>query len=428
MRGLKRIALSGRAVCATIHQPSIAIFQEFDSLLLLKRGGETVFFGNLGEKSCMLIEYFERYDATPKIQPGINPASWMLTILGAGSENLNREPFNYASSYKKSQLHAQCLERIEDICAEATEGNKITFPSKFATSKKTQMVEVLRHSMLVYYRSPGYNVVRVLVSAVVALLFSTVYASSRVPQNESDMNSRINSVFIAVVFLCVNAINTVLSIFEAERDMFYRHKAAGMYESSAILGALSIAEVPFLLVTSLVFSVLFYFIMGFAPEADKFLLFFLFLVLGLTTFTYTGQMFVSLVRDAETAQIFCGLFISFTLLFSGVLIRPDQIPPFWIFAYWVFPGHYIFEGIFTSQYDGDGTLIDASINSPFYRYLGCSPLSSVCQGTAEEWVTVNFPDFSPSHIGYCAGFLIAFIAVTRIITVVALTKLNYRPT
>lgn len=76
MRGLKRIALTGRAVCATIHQPSIAIFNSFDSLLLLKRGGEVVFFGELGDESANLIAYLERYASTPKIQPGENPATW----------------------------------------------------------------------------------------------------------------------------------------------------------------------------------------------------------------------------------------------------------------------------------------------------------------------------------------------------------------
>jgi ABC-type multidrug transport system ATPase subunit len=76
MRGLKRIALTGRAVCCTIHQPSIAIFNDFDSLLLLKRGGEVVFFGELGHESSKLIEYLERYEDTPKIQSGENPATW----------------------------------------------------------------------------------------------------------------------------------------------------------------------------------------------------------------------------------------------------------------------------------------------------------------------------------------------------------------
>lgn len=83
MRGMKRIAESGRAVCATIHQPSIAIFNSFDSLLLLKRGGEVVFFGDLGAESCKLIEYLERYPATKKIRTGENPATWMLTTIGS---------------------------------------------------------------------------------------------------------------------------------------------------------------------------------------------------------------------------------------------------------------------------------------------------------------------------------------------------------
>ena len=59
MRGMRRIADTGIAVVATIHQPSVAIFNDFDNLLLLKAGGETVFFGDLGEESTNLIDYLE---------------------------------------------------------------------------------------------------------------------------------------------------------------------------------------------------------------------------------------------------------------------------------------------------------------------------------------------------------------------------------
>lgn len=56
------------AVC-TIHQPSIDIFEAFDELLLLKRGGETIYCGPLGEHSVKLISYFsvsfQRRAATP---------------------------------------------------------------------------------------------------------------------------------------------------------------------------------------------------------------------------------------------------------------------------------------------------------------------------------------------------------------------------
>lgn len=166
MRGLKRIALSGRAVCCTIHQPSIAIFNDFDELLLLKRGGETVFFGEIGEDSSNLIEYFERFDATSKIHPGENPATWMLTTIGAGSANSKKKPFDYAGSYSQSKLRSQCLERISQICSGASEENKVTFASDFATSNKTQAIAVLIRSMTVYFRSPSYNLTRVIVAVV----------------------------------------------------------------------------------------------------------------------------------------------------------------------------------------------------------------------------------------------------------------------
>jgi ABC-type multidrug transport system ATPase subunit len=76
IRALKRLADSGRAICATIHQPSVALFNFFDNLLLLKRGGETVYFGDLGFESSKLIEYFEGVGTTPKIRSNENPATW----------------------------------------------------------------------------------------------------------------------------------------------------------------------------------------------------------------------------------------------------------------------------------------------------------------------------------------------------------------
>ena len=46
------------AVC-TIHQPSISIAESFNELVLLKRGGETIYCGPWGTHSRDLIAYFE---------------------------------------------------------------------------------------------------------------------------------------------------------------------------------------------------------------------------------------------------------------------------------------------------------------------------------------------------------------------------------
>lgn len=63
----------------------------------------------------------------------------------------------------------------------------------------------------------------------------------------------------------------------------------------------------------------------FTPDAGKFFAFFGFVTFGFMTFTFLGQMFMSLVRDAQTAQGIGGLAVVCTVLFSGILLRPDQV-------------------------------------------------------------------------------------------------------
>ena len=58
MRTVRNIVNTGRTIVCTIHQPSIDIFEAFDELLLLKRGGECIFNGQLGKHSSRLIDYF----------------------------------------------------------------------------------------------------------------------------------------------------------------------------------------------------------------------------------------------------------------------------------------------------------------------------------------------------------------------------------
>ena len=59
MRCVKSIVQTGRTIVSTIHQPSIDIFEQFDELVLLKRGGETIYCGPLGLHSKELIAYFQ---------------------------------------------------------------------------------------------------------------------------------------------------------------------------------------------------------------------------------------------------------------------------------------------------------------------------------------------------------------------------------
>ncbi|KIJ43374.1 hypothetical protein M422DRAFT_170019, partial [Sphaerobolus stellatus SS14] len=82
VRFLRKLAHQGQAILCTIHQPSALLFESFDRLLLLERGGETVYFGDIGADSDVMRDYFARNGAV--CPPDVNPAEYMLEAIGAG--------------------------------------------------------------------------------------------------------------------------------------------------------------------------------------------------------------------------------------------------------------------------------------------------------------------------------------------------------
>lgn len=53
---LRKLSKAGQSILCTIHQPSATLFEEFDRLLLLRKGGQTVYFGDIGKNSATILE------------------------------------------------------------------------------------------------------------------------------------------------------------------------------------------------------------------------------------------------------------------------------------------------------------------------------------------------------------------------------------
>ncbi|RXH88664.1 hypothetical protein DVH24_000263 [Malus domestica] len=103
MRVVRNTVDTGRTVVCTIHQPSIDIFEAFDELLLMKRGGQLIYSGPLGRNSHKVVEYFEAVPGVPKIKEKYNPATWMLEVSLAATEL--RLEIDFAQHYKSSSLY-----------------------------------------------------------------------------------------------------------------------------------------------------------------------------------------------------------------------------------------------------------------------------------------------------------------------------------
>ncbi|GMF32376.1 unnamed protein product [Phytophthora fragariaefolia] len=107
MDGVRKVADSGRTIICTIHQPSAEVFYLFDRLLLLQRGGQTAFYGDLGPNCRNLIDYFENIPGVAPLPVGYNPATWMLECIGAGVGHGTNDSMDFVSYFKNSPYNQQ---------------------------------------------------------------------------------------------------------------------------------------------------------------------------------------------------------------------------------------------------------------------------------------------------------------------------------
>ena len=92
---LRAIAELGLTVVAVIHQPRYEIFEMFHDLLLLAKGGRTVYMG----ETSQALPYFEHVLGS-SIPPHVNPSDWFLDAITArGAELAGLYQTNHPDSF-----------------------------------------------------------------------------------------------------------------------------------------------------------------------------------------------------------------------------------------------------------------------------------------------------------------------------------------
>jgi energy-coupling factor transporter ATP-binding protein EcfA2 len=358
IRCIKRVASSGRTVVCTIHQPSAVIFEAFDSLLLLRRGGQTVYFGELGEHSCHMVSYLEGVPNVSPRQPGTNPSTWMLEVIGAGtSGGANANVIDFHAYYLQSALCAVNTARVDALVttalspADLESGNLVVVKEgtecgfvpvlcgtvhdllpdgdaipahTYNASYVTQFRVLMYRFLLAYWRSPTYNFVRMVVSVVIALIFSSTYADQKYTTNV-DVIARVAVVYVTLLFMGIVGMKSVQPVILEERPAFYRELYYKMYDTKLYVVAGTLVEVtcfsvvrvvlrlkvfiyvmqiPYLLLSSLMFVIPFFFIVGFdnGDVTAKFFYYWLFQSLYVSLMVFLGHLLSTALSTAAVGN------------------------------------------------------------------------------------------------------------------------------
>ncbi|XP_029125540.1 pleiotropic drug resistance protein 1 [Cajanus cajan] len=378
MRTVRNTVDTGRTVVCTIHQPSIDIFDAFDELLLLKRGGEEIYVGPLGQHCSHLINYFEGINGVPKIKNGYNPATWMLEVTSEAEEEALG--VNFAELYKNSDLYRRNKALIRELSTPPAGSKDLYFPTTYSQTFFTQCMACLWKQHLSYWRNPPYSAVRLLFTTTIALLFGTIFwdiGSKR--QRKQDLFNAMGSMYAAVLFIGIQNSTSVQPVVAIERTVFYRERAAGMYSALPYAFGQVAIEIPYILIQTLVYGIIVYAMIGFEWTFIKFFWYLFFMFFTFLYFTFYGMMAVGLTPDHNIAAIVSFGFYLIWNLFSGFVIPRTRMPVWWRWYFWICPVSWTLYGLVTSQF-GDikerietGETVDEFVRSYFgYRddFLG----------------------------------------------------------
>jgi len=321
---LRKLADNGQAILCTIHQPSAILFQEFDRLLFLARGGKTVYFGEIGKNSKVLIDYFER-NGSRHFGPDENPAEVMLEVIGAapGSET----SINWHEVWKNSPEARAVKETLAEMKATLSQKPSLadddsTSLQQFAAPFWVQLYTVVIRVFQQYWRTPSYLYSKTLLCTAVGLFIG--FSFWRSPTSLQGMQDQLFSVFMLLTIFG-NLVQQIMPHFVTQRSLYeVRERPSKTYSWQVFILSNIIVEIPWNSLMAVIMFFCWYYPIGLYRNAEPTgavterggLMFLYIWSFMLFTSTFT-DLVVAGIESAETAGNIAQLMFSMTLIFCG---------------------------------------------------------------------------------------------------------------
>jgi ATP-binding cassette subfamily G (WHITE) protein 2 (SNQ2) len=343
VRFLRKLADAGQAILCTIHQPSAVLFEHFDQLLLLKSGGRTVYFGELGHDSEKMLKYFESNGAK-KCPPKENPAEYMLEAIGAG--NPDYEGQDWGDVWQKSAENEKLSNEIQEISKsrrDAAKNEEASDDREYAMPYPQQWLAVVRRSFVAIWRDPEYVTGLTMLHIITGLFNGFTFWN--LGNSSVDMQSRLFSIFMTLT-ISPPLIQQLQPRFISTRSVYEsREGSAKIYSWTAMVWGTILSEVPYRIIAGTIYWCCWYFPPGFPRDTYTAASVWLFMMQFEMFYLGFGQAIAAFSPNELLASLLVPLFFTFIVSFCGVVVPYAGLVSFWqSWMYWLTPFKYLLEG------------------------------------------------------------------------------------
>ncbi len=420
------------------------------------------------------MEYFEHDGLTgeaaaqhkrradgPRQPQGMNPASWMLDVIGAGvSGALSRAIQKQQNEKRRAAApriqHETAVEMTDATSfADKSHAGGIDYAALYASSAlcadekrnaaalsvvdPSQRVEVrlsdyhipawrllwivLHRGLVSSWRDSKTNYGRVTTLLFLGIMFGLIYLQI----NASDyagVNSKLAAIFSAIGFGGMLQNQLALPNVIAERAVYYRERASDSYSSWMYSVTLGLVEVPYVAFSILVFITPYYFMVGFNNDASDFFKFYLAVFMLAITLSSLGQWAGATFPSFVAAIQASGMLVTFWFLFGGVFLHPTSIPRGWLWFYYVNP---IPKGLIACALPQ----FQCHLPNPYDNDSGCPTIQIPDGNGGNTEMTIHAYMNQQLNAGYDTygnqiGYLVAFYVFFRILCALSLKYISHQ--
>lgn len=295
---LKELAEEGTTIITSIHQPSKELFANFDSMVLLARGGYVVYNG----PTSSVGQYLKNMGYT--CPDHVSIADYVLDAVSVQVSETREISQARVEHLISSWSSCDLANKYQGVVGSEVDLAKF---SKHSASVKVALSAVSRRQFLISRRSTDVVIARVSQVLFLAAVYALFFAPLK--NNQDGITNRFGLVQSVLNLYFCGLVNNI-SLYPSERDVFHQEYKDGNYSPAIFSVAYFFVELPFEVIPSVIFSVLVVFGIGLPRTAGMFFAVFWSAVVCLNTGESLGMIFNSLISHISAAtNILANLFM-----------------------------------------------------------------------------------------------------------------------
>ncbi|XVF66043.1 hypothetical protein PTKIN_Ptkin10aG0002400 [Pterospermum kingtungense] len=346
------VHITDATAVVSLLQPAPETFNLFDDVLIMAEG-KIVYHGPRSE----VLRFFE--DCGFKCPERKGVADFIQEVISKQDQaQYWRDadtPYNYVSADQFSQMFKASYlgEKLEEELSKPFDKtqelkNALSF-TKYSLSKWQLFKACMDRELLLMKRNSFVYVFKTAQLVITAFMTMTVFIRTQMKVDLISANYLMGSMYYALVRLMTNGV-AELSLTVIRLPIVYKQRAFYLYPPWAYSIPASILKIPLSLVDAVLWTAITYYVIGYAPEVERFFCQFLLLFALHQASTSMCRFLASVFRTMVAATTVGTMILVLMFLFGGFIIPRPALPPWLRWGFWLSPMTYGEIGISLNEF------------------------------------------------------------------------------